>query len=637
MKMAERVNLKKLTKIFVVLGAVLLYAAVMWKPVGAANPTTVSYGGYTYKSELHASQVSGDLFSVFYKKASGGSYREVSRTFGLYNLMFAYNNRIYYNYCYGYGDYHFGYLDIKNFNNHPVKDGVHAIAKRGYYVLLQEQSYQYRAPLRLYVLNLKTGSITLISSYTHEGCATITSDNKIYYGQVVCTNKTKSTIRMYRCNLGGGSKTCVSGNIYNVYGCSLIRNNYIKFTNGSSTSICHYSDTKYTQSISASNKDVTLGCSSFSLGAKRTVGNGKLTYSSSNKSVAMVSSSGIVTVKSAGKVTITIKAAETGTYKACTKKITLVVRPKTVSVKTMTSPSTGKLKVNWYSNSAISGYQLRLATNSSFTDAKVYTINSRSTTSKTFSGLNTSKRYYVRMRTFKTFSNGTKIYSKWGSCKSLQLTSPAKISLSKGSTGGSSITLYASTSGGTVTWKSSNTSVATVSGGKVTAKGAGTAVITATVTKNGTSASATYTIKVGKNTSYGSWSSWTLSPVSSSSTRQVRTKTFYRYYCFLCPVCGGREPFQGTSDCHQYTLSMSNAVTKWFSTPYSQCSSSTYSYSTAKRYTYSLGDGLRWNFSSGNLYDTAVGTKDTDSAAIVIKTGYSYRSISYSYYIQSAY
>lgn len=200
-----------------------------------------------------------------------------------------------------------------------------------------------------------------------------------------------------------------------------------------------------------------------------------------------------------------------------------------------------------------------------------------------------------------------------------------------GSTGKSTITLKAASSlGGKITWSTSNSRVATVSSnGTVTAKGNGSAKITAKVTVNGITASKSYTVTVGtkSSTSYGAWSSWSLTPVSGTSTREVQTKAFYRYYCFLCPVCGRREPFQGISDCHRYTLSLSNGVVKWSSIPYYMCNSQAYSYTNLKRYTTSLGDGLIWNFSAGNINDTAIGTKDASGPdAEIIKCGYRWRS-----------
>lgn len=125
--------------------------------------------------------------------------------------------------------------------------------------------------------------------------------------------------------------------------------------------------------------------------------------------------------------------------------------------------------------------------------------------------------------------------------------------------------------------------------------------------------------------SYGNWSAWQKDAVSSSDTREVQTGTLYRYYYFYCPKCGGREPLQGLSDCKNYTLTASDWNVGWFTTPYASSSSSAYSYATYKRYTTSLGDGKKWNFSAGNLNSTAVGTKDTDSGAAVICTGYRYR------------
>lgn len=123
---------------------------------------------------------------------------------------------------------------------------------------------------------------------------------------------------------------------------------------------------------------------------------------------------------------------------------------------------------------------------------------------------------------------------------------------------------------------------------------------------------------------WGSWSTYTTSAVSPSSTRQVRTATLYRYYYFLCPSCGAHEPFWGTSDCGK-AIPSSAWHEKWSTTPYSKSNYQKFSYTSARYYTTSLGDGQLWIFGSANLNDTAVGTIDSGSEAVVIKTGYSYR------------
>ena len=137
--------------------------------------------------------------------------------------------------------------------------------------------------------------------------------------------------------------------------------------------------------------------------------------------------------------------------------------------------------------------------------------------------------------------------------------------------------------------------------------------------------------------SWGGWSGWRGTAQTGSDTKQVQTRKEYRYYYFYCPKCGGHEPFQGTSDCHQYSLSLANAVEGWFPIAYSNCNSHAYSYTTEKRWTESLGDGQRWNFSSGNINDTAVGTHDYGyTTGSVIRIGYRYRtrskSTKYYYY-----
>ena len=129
---------------------------------------------------------------------------------------------------------------------------------------------------------------------------------------------------------------------------------------------------------------------------------------------------------------------------------------------------------------------------------------------------------------------------------------------------------------------------------------------------------------------YGDWSSWSLDAVSKSDSREVETTAMYRYYYFYCPVCGRHEPFQGMSDCGQYSLSSGDSYIGWFVTPYNQSNYQGFSYTNAKYYTTSLGDGQTWCFSAGNLSSSAIGTKDSDSDAVVITTGYRYRTRSQS-------
>ena len=90
-----------------------------------------------------------------------------------------------------------------------------------------------------------------------------------------------------------------------------------------------------------------------------------------------------------------------------------------VSVKQVSSKKSGKVTISW-SKKTGTGYQVQIATNSSFTKGKkTYKISSSSTLKKTVSGLKTSKKYYVRVRAYKTY--GTTAYGNWSKAKLFKL------------------------------------------------------------------------------------------------------------------------------------------------------------------------------------------------------------------------
>ncbi|MCM1115236.1 MAG: secretory protein, partial [Clostridium sp.] len=65
------------------------------------------------------------------------------------------------------------------------------------------------------------------------------------------------------------------------------------------------------------------------------------------------------------------------------------------------------------------GYQIQYSTDKNFKkNNKTVTVSSNKTTSKTISKLSGKKKYYVRIRTYKTVS-GTKYYSSWSSVKTV--------------------------------------------------------------------------------------------------------------------------------------------------------------------------------------------------------------------------
>jgi len=102
--------------------------------------------------------------------------------------------------------------------------------------------------------------------------------------------------------------------------------------------------------------------------------------------------------------------------------------------------------------------------------------------------------------------------------------------------------------------------------------------------------------------------------VPSQQAPETVTGLFYRYYYFHCTGCGRHNPY---SVCRCGTENgVWNEV--WSLIPYSRCLSYKVYHAADKIETVSLGDNMYWFFSSGNLNDTADGTKDADGGKTVV-------------------
>lgn len=72
--------------------------------------------------------------------------------------------------------------------------------------------------------------------------------------------------------------------------------------------------------------------------------------------------------------------------------------------------------VKWKKKTKITGYQIQYSTNKEFKKAKKITIKSKTTTSKTIKNIGNSKKYYIRIRSYKK-NKGKNIYSNWSKNK----------------------------------------------------------------------------------------------------------------------------------------------------------------------------------------------------------------------------
>ena len=158
---------------------------------------------------------------------------------------------------------------------------------------------------------------------------------------------------------------------------------------------------------------VTSAGKSFTLKPKAKT---KLTYTSSNKNVAVVSSTGKVTVKAGGYAYITVKANENGNYKSSYVKTKIISAPRDFTSKDISKvkkTGTTKAKITWKSLAGATGYTVQLATNKTYKGAKTV---KNSKNAATLTGLKKGKTYYVRINAY-TKVSGKNYSNKWYTVK----------------------------------------------------------------------------------------------------------------------------------------------------------------------------------------------------------------------------
>ncbi|MBE6719215.1 MAG: hypothetical protein E7571_00985 [Ruminococcaceae bacterium] len=113
------------------------------------------------------------------------------------------------------------------------------------------------------------------------------------------------------------------------------------------------------------------------------------------------------------KATITFKYRYAGTVIR-----EFVINPKGTAVSKLTAAKKG-FSVNWKKQATqTTGYQIQYSTNSNFKNAGTVTVKSNKTTSKKIAKLAAKKKYYVRIRTYKTVK-GKNYYSAWSKAKTV--------------------------------------------------------------------------------------------------------------------------------------------------------------------------------------------------------------------------
>lgn len=120
--------------------------------------------------------------------------------------------------------------------------------------------------------------------------------------------------------------------------------------------------------------------------------------------------------KAVGKYKVTVKGKSKYSF---TEALYFKINPVKTSIISLTK-GTKSFTVKWAKKTTqTTGYVIQYSTSSTFkagTATKKVTITSNKTNSKTIKNLKAKKKYYVRVRTYKTV-NGTKYYSPWSTKK----------------------------------------------------------------------------------------------------------------------------------------------------------------------------------------------------------------------------
>ena len=96
-----------------------------------------------------------------------------------------------------------------------------------------------------------------------------------------------------------------------------------------------------------------------------------------------------------------------------------IQKPNKTSVK-KSKAKKGSVELTWSKTKGVKGYEIQVATDKKFKkNKKTVTIKKQKTTKTTIKKLKAKKKYYVRIRTYKTV-NGKKVYSAWSKVKSVK-------------------------------------------------------------------------------------------------------------------------------------------------------------------------------------------------------------------------
>lgn len=124
--------------------------------------------------------------------------------------------------------------------------------------------------------------------------------------------------------------------------------------------------------------------------------------------------------KNPGYATITVTGKGSYKSKIPATKMYFCINPKKMSKPTV-SAGKGSFTVKWKTHTGVTGYEVMIARNSKFTSkAQKATLTSASFKRLDFKQMTRKATYYVKIRAYKTTSDGGILTGKWSSTKSVK-------------------------------------------------------------------------------------------------------------------------------------------------------------------------------------------------------------------------
>lgn len=260
------------------------------------------------------------------------------------------------------------------------------------------------------------------SSYTIPGSqVTVGLNDRYYYCVVsndiyhVTSSRAKLTVQSVSDSDSNGGSGSNGDNNNGGSGGNGDSNNGGNGANGSGNS----NKKRRTQTIRASSYVKEYGSKAFYLKAK-TSGDGRLTYSSSNRKVASVSSKGKVSVKKYGTAVITIRASKTVNYNAASKKVKIKVVPKRITFIKVKSPAWREMEMKWKDDKTVTGYRLEVSRKKNFKSNTIMRSCKRPKGEIVLVGVSSGKTYYFRIRSYVKVGK-SKYYGPWSKVKKVKI------------------------------------------------------------------------------------------------------------------------------------------------------------------------------------------------------------------------